>query len=71
MMTDMSGYDLCREIRKTSDVPIIMISAKDEEIDRVLGLELGRSMAHWMPMMTYMKGLQAHWKLWGIFLPYL
>lgn len=41
MMPNMSGYDLCREIRKKSDVPIIMISAKDEEIDRVLGLELG------------------------------
>lgn len=41
MMPNMSGYDLCREIRKVSDVPIIMISAKDEEIDRVLGLELG------------------------------
>lgn len=41
MMPNMSGYDLCREIRKVSDVPIIMISAKDEEIDRILGLELG------------------------------
>ncbi|MFD3158841.1 response regulator transcription factor (plasmid) [Haloimpatiens sp. FM7330] len=41
MMPNMSGYDLCREIRKVSDVPIVMISAKDEEIDRVLGLELG------------------------------
>lgn len=40
-MPSMSGYDLCREIRKISDVPIMMISAKDEEIDRVLGLELG------------------------------
>lgn len=41
MMPKMNGYDLCRQIRKTSDVPIFMISAKDEEIDRVLGLELG------------------------------
>ena len=41
MMPNMSGYDLCREIRRVSDVPIIMISAKNEEIDRVLGLELG------------------------------
>jgi len=40
-MPSISGYDLCREIRKVSDVPIIMISAKDEEIDRILGLELG------------------------------
>lgn len=41
MMPNMSGYDLCREIRRISDIPIIMISAKDEEVDRVLGLELG------------------------------
>lgn len=41
MMSVMDGYTLCREIRKTSDVPIIMVSAKDEEIDRILGLELG------------------------------
>ena len=41
MMPGLSGYELCREIRAFSDVPILMISAKDEEIDRVLGLELG------------------------------
>ncbi|HPF17585.1 MAG TPA: response regulator transcription factor [Thermotogota bacterium] len=41
MMPGLSGYELCREIRALSDVPILMISAKDEEIDRVLGLELG------------------------------
>lgn len=37
----MSGVDVCREIRKTSSVPIIMLTAKGEEIDRVLGLEFG------------------------------
>lgn len=41
MMPVMDGYSLCREIRKSSDVPIIMVSAKDDEIDRVLGLEMG------------------------------
>lgn len=41
MMPGMDGYSLCREIRKISDVPIIMVSAKDDEIDRILGLELG------------------------------
>lgn len=41
MMPGMDGYTLCRELRKTSEVPIIMVSAKDEEIDRILGLELG------------------------------
>jgi two-component system response regulator ResD len=41
MMPKMSGTDVCRQIRKTSNVPIIMLTAKGEEIDRVLGLELG------------------------------
>jgi two-component system, OmpR family, response regulator ResD len=41
MMPEMDGFEVCREIRKNSDVPIIMLTAKDEEIDRILGLELG------------------------------
>jgi two-component system, OmpR family, response regulator RegX3 len=41
MLPDGDGRDLCREIRKSSEVPIIMLTARGEEIDRVLGLELG------------------------------
>jgi len=41
MLPGMEGTDVCREIRKFSDVPIIMITARVEEIDRLLGLELG------------------------------
>ncbi|TDQ42226.1 response regulator transcription factor [Aureibacillus halotolerans] len=41
MMPVMDGYDACREIRKKHDTPIIMLTAKNEEFDRVLGLELG------------------------------
>lgn len=41
MMPVMSGIEVCREIRQQSRVPIIMLTAKGEEIDRVLGLELG------------------------------
>ncbi|MCR4743935.1 MAG: response regulator transcription factor [Lachnospiraceae bacterium] len=41
MMPGMSGTDICREIRKISNTPIIMLSAKSEEFDRILGLELG------------------------------
>ncbi|MFV0440037.1 MAG: response regulator transcription factor [Lachnospirales bacterium] len=41
MMPIMSGYDLCKEVRKLSDIPVIMLSAKDEEIDKLIGLELG------------------------------
>ncbi|MBS7262496.1 MAG: response regulator transcription factor [Eubacteriales bacterium] len=41
MMPVMDGRDMCREIRKQSDVPIIMLSAKGETFDKVLGLELG------------------------------
>ncbi len=41
MMPKMDGWQVCREIRKTSQVPIIMITAKGETFDKVLGLELG------------------------------
>lgn len=41
MMPKKSGIDVCREVRATSNVPIIMFTAKDEEIDKILGLELG------------------------------
>jgi two-component system response regulator RegX3 len=41
MLPDGDGRDLARDIRKLSDVPIIMVTARGEEIDRVLGLELG------------------------------
>jgi DNA-binding response OmpR family regulator len=41
MMPEMSGTDVCREIRKESSLPIIMLTAKGEEIDKILGLELG------------------------------
>ena len=41
MLPGIDGYDVCREIRKTSRIPIIMLSAKGEIFDKVLGLELG------------------------------
>jgi two-component system OmpR family response regulator len=40
-MPEMDGLEVCRQIRKNSDVPILFLSARDEEIDRVLGLEIG------------------------------
>jgi two-component system OmpR family response regulator len=40
-MPEMDGLDVCRHIRKSSEVPILFLSARDEEIDRVLGLEIG------------------------------
>lgn len=41
MLPEVDGLDVCRELRKTSNVPVIMITARGEEIDRVVGLELG------------------------------
>ena len=41
MLPGMDGYQVCREIRHKSNVPIIMLSAKGEIFDKVLGLELG------------------------------
>jgi two-component system, OmpR family, response regulator len=40
-MPEMDGLEVCREIRKTADTPILFLSARDEEIDRILGLEIG------------------------------
>lgn len=40
-MPEMDGLDVCKEVRKTSDVPILFLSSRDDEIDRILGLELG------------------------------
>ena len=41
MMPKMTGIEVCREIRKSSQLPILMLTAKGEEIDRIVGLELG------------------------------
>ena len=41
MMPKLSGTDVCRIVRAESDLPIIMLTAKDAEVDRILGLELG------------------------------
>ncbi|MCD2137972.1 MULTISPECIES: response regulator YycF [Salinicoccus] len=41
MLPGMDGMEVCREVRKKHDMPIIMLTAKDSEIDKVLGLELG------------------------------
>jgi two-component system, OmpR family, response regulator len=40
-MPDTDGLAVCREIRKSSDIPILFLSARDDEIDRVIGLEIG------------------------------
>lgn len=41
MMPGLDGLSLCKEIRKISNVPVIIVSAKDDEIDKIIGLELG------------------------------
>ena len=41
MLPNMDGFSVCRKIRERSDVPILMITAREEEVDKVLGLELG------------------------------
>ena len=41
MLPDINGMEICRQIRGFSPVPVIMLTARDEEIDRVLGLEVG------------------------------
>ncbi|MBQ1302652.1 MAG: response regulator transcription factor [Firmicutes bacterium] len=41
MLPHVDGFQVCRKVRETSSVPIIMVTAKEEEVDKVLGLELG------------------------------
>ena len=41
MLPGMSGEDICRQIRRHSDVPVIMLTARDEEVDKIVGLEIG------------------------------
>jgi DNA-binding response OmpR family regulator len=41
MLPGMDGFEVCRQIRRTSAIPILMLTARDEEIDRVVGLEIG------------------------------
>ncbi|UEL49123.1 response regulator transcription factor [Terrisporobacter hibernicus] len=41
MLPDMEGYDICKTIRKTSNMPILFLSAKGEELDRIMGLAIG------------------------------
>ena len=41
MMPGMDGFEVCREIRRDSDVPILMLTARSEDVDKIVGLELG------------------------------
>ncbi|MBQ2840676.1 MAG: response regulator transcription factor [Oscillospiraceae bacterium] len=41
MLPKLDGFEVCKNVRKTSNVPIIMLTAREEEVDKVLGLELG------------------------------
>lgn len=41
MLPDLSGFEVCRRLRRESSVPIIMLTAKDDEVDKVAGLEMG------------------------------
>ena len=45
MMPKMDGFSLCREIRRTSNVPIIMITARSEDFERIMGLSIAREIA--------------------------
>ncbi len=41
MLPDMDGIEVCRRIRRTTDVPILMLTARDEDVDKIIGLEVG------------------------------
>lgn len=60
MLPDVSGIELLREIRKTNNIPIIMLTAKGDNIDRVIGLELGAD--DYVPKPCYPRELMARLK---------
>jgi len=41
MLPDLDGIEVCRRIRKSSDLPILMLTARDEDVDKIIGLEVG------------------------------
>src|ERR687887_270052 len=41
MLPDIDGIEICRRIRQTSDIPILMLTARDEDVDKIIGLEVG------------------------------
>src|SRR5438270_9356930 len=41
MLPDIDGIEVCRRIRKSSDVPILMLTARDEDVDKIIGREVG------------------------------
>jgi DNA-binding response OmpR family regulator len=41
MLPDIDGIEICRRVRKSSDVPILMLTARDEDVDKIIGLEVG------------------------------
>ncbi|MFL5948804.1 MAG: response regulator, partial [Gaiellaceae bacterium] len=41
MLPDVDGIEVCRRIRQRSDVPILMLTARDEDVDKIIGLEVG------------------------------
>ena len=41
MMPEMGGFEVCQEIRKTSEVPVIMLTARSDDVDKIVGLEMG------------------------------
>jgi DNA-binding response OmpR family regulator len=41
MLPDIDGIEVCRRIRASSDIPILMLTARDEDVDKIIGLEIG------------------------------
>ena len=62
MMPKMNGWEVCREIRETSKVPIIMLTAKSDESDELQGLILG-----WMNISPNRSARRSSWRAWRLF----
>jgi len=55
-LPDLDGFEVCRRIRKTSDVPILFLTSRSDEIDRVVGLEIGGDDCLTKPFSTRARG---------------
>ena len=69
MLPGIDGYEVCQRIRKTQNTPIIMLSAKGEVFDKVLGLKMGARKSKYPYCPNWSRGVYSFWRIsvWGSF----
>ena len=62
MLPEVDGFEICREVREKKDIPIIMVSAKKDDIDKIRGLGLGADDYMTKPFHQFLPGLFGHYE---------